>query len=183
MDQGLIPRRYAKALYKFAQENGNDAAVYGLMKTLARSCEENPGVMQAVANPFVDSADKVTLVSAAAGAGKDDRCFADFLKLLVDNKRIDLSRDIAIAYMDLYRKANRIYRVEVVTAGKLDAASMARLKELVERHLDGGTMEYSERVDPELIGGFVVNIDNERLDASVSNEFKQLRLKLLSNQY
>lgn len=44
-------------------------------------------------------------------------------------------------------------------------------------------MEYSERVDPELIGGFVVNIDNERLDASVSNEFKQLRLKLLSNQY
>lgn len=183
MDQGLIPRRYAKALYKFALENGSDAAVYGLMKTLACSFGENPGLMQAVANPFVDAADKVALLSAAAGAGSGDRCFADFLKLLVDNKRIDMSRDIAVAYMDLYRKANRIYRVEVVTAGKLDEASMARLKELVERHLDGGSMEYSERVDPELIGGFVVNIDNERLDASVSNEFKQLRLKLLSNQY
>ena len=42
-------------------------------------------------------------------------------------------------------------------------------------------MEYSQRVDPDLIGGFVINIDNEQLDASISNELKQLRLKLLSN--
>ena len=153
------------------------------MKTLAGSFQENPELTQAVANPFVDAADKVSLLTAASGAGKDDRSFADFLKLLVENKRIDMSRDIAVAYMDIYRKANRIYRVEIVTAGKIEAAAMARLKELVGKHLDGGSMEYSERVDPELIGGFVVNIDNERLDASVSNEFKQLRLKLLSNQY
>ena len=41
-------------------------------------------------------------------------------------------------------------------------------------------MEYNHRIDPDLIGGFVVNIDNEKLDASVANELKQLRLKLLS---
>lgn len=43
MDQGLIPRRYAKALYKFAQENGSDAAVYGLMKTLAARVRRTQG--------------------------------------------------------------------------------------------------------------------------------------------
>ncbi len=40
-------------------------------------------------------------------------------------------------------------------------------------------MEYTFRVDPDLIGGFTVDIDNERLDASVKNELKQLRLRLL----
>ncbi|MDE7442643.1 MAG: F0F1 ATP synthase subunit delta [Muribaculaceae bacterium] len=51
---------------------------------------------------------------------------------------------------------------------------------MIEKHLNGGSMEYSERVDSGLIGGFVINIDNEQLDASVRSELKQLRLKLLS---
>lgn len=42
-------------------------------------------------------------------------------------------------------------------------------------------MEYHHRVDPSLIGGFTVTINNEKLDASVADELKQLRLKLLSN--
>ena len=82
--------------------------------------------------------------------------------------------------MDIYRKANNIYLVEVVTASELSNDDESRLKALIQKHLNGGTMEYSSRVDRELIGGFVVNIGSERLDASISNELKQLRLNLLS---
>ena len=57
-----------------------------------------------------------------------------------------------------------------------------RLKKLITDHLAGDTMEYSFVTDPDLIGGFVVTIDNRQLDASVKNELKQLRLKLLSNK-
>ena len=42
-------------------------------------------------------------------------------------------------------------------------------------------MEYSSSVDPSLIGGFTVSVGNERIDASISNELKQLRLNLISN--
>ncbi|MDE7143946.1 MAG: F0F1 ATP synthase subunit delta, partial [Muribaculaceae bacterium] len=53
---------------------------------------------------------------------------------------------------------------------------------MMEKHLpDGATDEISLDVDSALIGGFTVAVDNERLDASVANELKQLRLKLLSN--
>ena len=58
---------------------------------------------------------------------------------------------------------------------------MSRLKSLVEKHLGDATVEFTKDVDPDLIGGFVVTVNSERLDASVSNEIKQLRLKLLSN--
>ena len=90
-------------------------------------------------------------------------------------------RDIALAYLSLYRKANNIYLVNVVTAAELPDEEVDRLRRLVEKHLGGASMEFSQSIDPELIGGFVININSERLDASVSNELKQLRLKLLSN--
>ena len=60
------------------------------------------------------------------------------------------------------------------------AREMKRLKALIESHVGGATVEYETAVDPDLIGGFVVKIDSERLDASIKNELKQLRLKLLS---
>lgn len=181
MDQGLIPRRYAKALYKFALERQQDRKMYDLMNTLASSFEREESLQAAVCNPFVADADKVELLRVAAGADRSDSCFNDFMKLLVENRRIAFARGIALAYIVLYREANNIYKVEVVTAADMGSAEADRLKTLVSKHLKGASMEYSQRVDPDLIGGFVINIDNEQLDASISNELKQLRLKLLSN--
>ncbi len=180
MNDGLIPRRYAKALLKFADECSAASQCYELMKRLSESFESNPELMTVVANPFVDGATKTKLLSTAAGAGKTDTVFHDFVKLLIDNNRVDLARHVAIAYIDLYRKANNIYPVEITTASALDKKEMTRIHSLIDNHVKSGKIEYSEKVDPELIGGFVVTIDSERLDASLKNELKQLRLKLLS---
>ena len=119
------------------------------------------------------------MLITAAGAEGDDSVYRDFLKLLRTNNRLPLVRGIALAYGDDYRKANGIYRVEVTAAAPMDAAGEERLKKIILSHLDGGTMEYDFKIDPELIGGFTVNIGSERLDASIKNELKQLRLKLL----
>ena len=181
MNEGLIPHRYAKAFYGFVSEKGEAGKMYGLMKNLAGSfaCEES--LQAVISNPFVGASDKVGLLTTAARTTKDDKSFADFMSLLTANKRLDMARGIALAYLDIYRKTNNIYPVEVVTASQLSESDESRLKSLIESHLNGGTMEYSRRVDPDLIGGFVINIGSERLDASISNELKQLRLKLLSN--
>lgn len=181
MDQGLLPRRYAKALYKFADERHDTQAVYGFMENLDAAFDANPRLQQTIANPFVKTADKVALLTTAAGKNADSSAtLADFIKLLVENRRIDLAREIALAYMDTYRKANNIYKVSVISAAPLSQADNDRLKALVEKHLDGGTAQYENAVQPDLIGGFVINIDNERLDASVKHELEQLRLALLN---
>lgn len=181
MNQGLIPRRYAKALYAVALEKGKAKEVYELMSRLVTSFEENGGLSQALANPFVTNADKTALVHTAAGVRPgEDGVFDDFIKLLVHNRRIDMFRGIALAYLAIYREANSIYVVKVESAAPLSPESMERLKSLVGRHLGGAEMEFSTSVNPSLIGGFTVTVGNERLDASISNELKQLRLNLLS---
>ena len=181
MNQGLIPRRYAKALFKFALERNTDARIYELMGRLADSFSASRQLQQAVSNPFVSNGDKMKLLIAAAGATPADEGFADFLKLLVNNNRLDMMHGIAIAYREIYRQAHDIYVVHVTSASPLDTDEESRLKTMIRKHLNGGKMEYSLSVNPDLIGGFVININNERLDASVANELEQLRQKLLSN--
>lgn len=182
MDQGLIPRRYAKALYNYALEKGTDKRVYELMKQLAGTMMQQQELCHAMANPYIPAKDKTALLATAAGAGKDDTTFADFTALLLKNRRVDFARQIALAYLDIFRNANNIYLVDITTAVSLDKDQTAKLHDVVQKQLGNATAEYSHHVDAQLIGGFVININSQRLDASVSNELKQLRFKLMANQ-
>ena len=181
MDIGLIPRRYAKALYAVCEERSDTATLYRLMQTLAEAFADVPGLASTVANPFVSDADKTDLLTKAVyGDGETpDTTYEDFLHLLEKNKRTALIREIALAFVDLYRRNNAIYRVDICSAAPMGDKERGRLENIIARHIGKGTFEYSYSVDPALIGGFTVTVNSERLDASVSNQLKQLRLKLI----
>lgn len=180
MNDGLIPLRYAKALYLLACERKDDAAMYDLMKTLRLAFTQQPMLQQVLSNPYVPDSDKQSLLTSAAGTTiTDNPLFHDFLLLLAKNRRIDMMRGIADAYINLYRQSNDIYPVSITSATKLSADEQKRLNDMITRHLNGGKMELTTQVDPSLIGGFTVSVGNQRLDASVSNELKQLRLNLI----
>lgn len=179
MNEGLIPRRYAKALYKVAVERKCDSRIYTLMQNLSAAFDDNRDLSKMVANPFVPPADKDAVLTTAAGAAPDDTTFADFLKLLRQNRRTDIVGLIAHSFVTLYRKERNIRSVHVVSAAPLDPETEQRIRSLVERHLNGATIEFTTDVDPDIIGGFIVTVDNERLDASLRNSLKELRLSLL----
>lgn len=180
MNQGLIPRRYAKALYEVAVERGQSERIYSLMTALESQFAALPTLEATMANPFVADTDKISLLLTAAGAkAESDPVFDDFLKLLAKNRRLDMAPAMCRAYTALYRSERKIYRVTVASAAPMEADQEQRLRKFIESQLHGGTMEYQSKVDPALIGGFVVNIDNERLDASVRQQLQQLRQQLI----
>lgn len=180
MNEGLIPQRYAKALMKLAQEKGVTAPLYEEMKTLAQSFAQNPSLQKVVSNPFVGRDEKVKLlISAAGGQVKDE--YRSFVNLILDRKRADLAYLMALSFCDLYRKDNKIAQVRIITAASLGDSELAKIKKVVADAFHGMTLEYTFQVDPDLIGGFVIDVEGQRLDASISNEIEQLRLKLLSS--
>ena len=180
MNDGLIPMRYAKAIYEVAQEKACAKQVYNLMKEIVSVFATRPQLQSTLSNPYIAVSDKIALLGTIAKASDADPRFVDDIcRLLARNGRIDLTRDIAAAYIRLYRKINRIYEVKIVSAAPMSEAESNRLLSLIENHLKGGTMEISYFVDPALIGGFSVSVGNERIDASISNELKQLRLNLI----
>lgn len=203
MDQGLIPQRYARALYKVAGERNCRAQLYDIMCTLGTSFAAEPALTATVANPFVSPGEKTRLLMTAAGltttgtdattgnitphntngdqATQAQSTYTDFLRLLNRNKRMPYIMNIALAYQEIYRRDNHIARVTVTSAAPMTQEAAQRLRNIIQTQAPGYRLEYNLQVDPALIGGFTVAIDNSKLDASVSNELKQMRLKLLSH--
>lgn len=177
MDKGLLPRRYAKALYKFAAEKDATEKVYVLMQNIAAAFDNNHDLQSVIANPFVSVDEKTALITTAAG--ESNAIITDFVKLLAQNNRLDIIRDTALAYTEIYRQENNIHLVNITSAAPLNDSDRKRLTDMIEKHIGNAKAEYSFNVNPDLIGGFVVRIDNESLDASLRNELKQLRSALM----
>ena len=178
MISGLIPHRYAKALYKFALDNNTAADVYGEMKNVIESFRQNPGLSKVLSNPFVETSDKEKLLLTAAGKNPGDD-YRRFVRLIVDHNREEFALLMAYAYRDIYRKENNISQVRITTAVKLGDEEMNKLRGVVENSFSNTTFEFSESIDPDLIGGFVIDVDSTRMDASLSNELEQLRQNLI----
>lgn len=180
MNDGLIPQRYAKALYKLALDKGNAKAVYEEMKLVADSFRDNPDLNRVLANPFVSRDDKENLLLAAAG--KDvEADYRAFVKLILQHDREEFAQQMALAYRDIYRKENNISQVTVTTASEISPDQLDKIRKIVQEAYKDFSLEWEYRVNPDLIGGFVVDVDSSRLDASLSNELEQLRTNLLSN--
>lgn len=179
MNDGLIPNRYARALYKLALENGDDGRVYDEMKALDNSYQAAAGLKKAVGNPFLPIDEKMSLLCSAAQSS-DSGSTARFMRLVVEKNRVDFLRAIARAYLKLYRERHDIARVEVITAAAMPQDEIDKILAMVTRTLGNKKLELTTTVNPTLIGGFVVNIDDKELDASVKTQIDKLRLKLLS---
>ncbi len=180
MDNGLIPRRYAKALYKFADAHGNTKEVYDEMKDVIDSFVKNPGLQKVLSNPFVSREDKENLLKAAAGK-KVENDYLGFIKLILEQHREDYAYRMALAYRDIYREVNKISQVRITTAAALADTELQRIRKMIESAFPDRTLEYNYLVDPSLIGGFIVDVDDSRMDASLSNELEQLRLNLINS--
>ena len=181
MDNGLIPHRYAKALYKYASENGKTEEIYNLMKRVIKSFVDNPGMQETLSNPFVTSQDKEKLLLTAAG-DEADNAYDRFIKLIIGHNRTDFAYEMMLAYRDIYRKEKNIMQVNITTASVLPQEQMQKLRDLVNKAFKGSILEFSESVNPDLIGGFVIDVDSVRMDASISNELEQLRQTLLRSK-
>lgn len=177
MISGLIPHRYALALYKFAGESDKCKEVYSEMCSVASAFRANNGIEKVLSNPFVDKDDKRKILLSAAGS-KPGEDYRRFVSLILDHKREEFAYLMALAYMEIYRKANRISSVSITTAAKLPESEMAKLKGVVENAFPDRTFEFAESVDQDIIGGFVIDVDSTRMDASLRSELEQLRQNL-----
>lgn len=176
MDIGIISSRYARALFGWAKERGVETPLYNDMKMLASSFETESSIKEVLANPVVTTATKARLLRNAAGIEVSE-AFDRFVRLVLRHRRETLLPIMSLIYLALYRKEKHIDRLYLYTAVPLDPAIKDRL--LYEIRLKtGGSIELSELIRPELIGGLVMRMNNYRLDASVASQLKRIKRQL-----
>ena len=177
MNIGIIASRYAKALLMYVQESGAGEKVYSQVIRLVHVMDALPQMKLYVADESdVSFERKVSLMSSALGE-EVDPALVRFLRLVADNRRVELYPRMLRAFIDQYRSANNVKVGRVVTASEITGLC-ERLEALIQKKT-GGQVQLEERVDPEIIGGFVFELDGVRLDASVEGHLARIRRQLV----
>ena len=177
MNAGLIASRYAKAFLKYVQEAGSGEKVYSQVCGLVRVIEELPQMRVYLEDGSdVPLEKKLSLLSAALETPLDDS-ISVFLKMVTDNHRVEYFHRMLLSFVGQYRAANNIKVGKVVTAVPYD--DLGDRLEALFHDRTGAEVHLSEEVDPDIIGGFVFEMDGYRLDASVENHLNHIRRQLV----
>ena len=176
MDLGVISVRYARALLKCSVESKVEDLVYQEMQTLAESYIQVPELRSTIDNPMIAREQKAELLKVAAGS-KVSKVSERFISLVLDEMREKALQFIANAYVTLYRQQKNITRGKLTTAVPVSAAMEQKMRKMVESRTNG-TVEFSTEVDPDIMGGFVLEYDTYRMDTSVKSQLNNILKQL-----
>jgi F-type H+-transporting ATPase subunit delta len=172
MDIGVISVRYARALLKSATDAKIEDAVYTEMQQLAKSYVEVPQLRFTIDNPMLSKDKKEALLLTAAGQEPSDLTKA-FVQLVLKEDRESVMQFIANSYVTLYRQQKNVIRGRLITAAQVSPATEQKMRRMVESKTNG-TVEFETEVNPDIIGGFILEYDTYRLDVSVKSKLNSI---------
>ena len=172
LDIGVISVRYARALLKSATDAKIEADVYKEMQTLARTYGEVPQLRQTIDNPMLSKDTKQQLLLTAVGE-KPCELTKAFISLVLKEDRENVMQFIANSYVTLYRQQKNVIRGRLITAAAVSPATEQKMRQMVESKTNG-TVEFETEVNPDIIGGFILEYDTYRMDASVKSKLNSI---------
>jgi F-type H+-transporting ATPase subunit delta len=167
-----IARRYAKAIVAVAQEQ-NALEQTGDELRLLRALAEDPQIEQGLANPLLSASARRSLARAVAEQLKLRPTMRDFLSLLADHRRLDQLVGIADQYQKIIDQMLGRVRATITSAASLSPEQSEAVAAALARQT-GRTVLAEERVDPQLLGGVVVDIEGKVYDGSVRTQLEAL---------
>ena len=172
MDIGVISVRYARALLKSAIDQKLDEQVYHEMQLLAKSYIDVPQLRQTIDNPMIAKDKKQILLATAAGP-LASQLTKSFIALVLKEDRENVIQFMANSYITLYRKQKNVIRGKLTTAARVSADTEQKMRQMVESKTHG-TVEFETEVNPDIIGGFILEYDTYRMDASVKSKLNNI---------
>ncbi|WP_025069049.1 F0F1 ATP synthase subunit delta [Bacteroides gallinarum] len=179
MDIGIISMRYAKALMEYAKSTGTEDRLYAEMRMLSRSFEKHPDLRTALENPILPVQEKFSLICTAAVGEVPAECeLTRFVALVLKNRREAFLQYICLGFLELYRKSRHIGVAKLTTAVPVSHEIGERIRNSAS-HLLHATMELQTEVDPSIEGGFIFDINDFRLDASIATQLKRVKQQFI----
>ncbi|MDR1602290.1 MAG: F0F1 ATP synthase subunit delta [Tannerella sp.] len=182
MNEGLISRRYAKALYQYAVQRNEEQALYLRMKALIEHLRTLPELHETLCSPMVSPGEKAMLLRHAA-QGNPEESYLGFVRLILDNHREKSLTKIALSYTEYYLRKKRISVIHLTFATEMPQKILSHMQDDFAE-ITRGEVELSVQIDPSIRGGFIFRINDLRLDASVAGQLARMRKQILQeNKY
>jgi F-type H+-transporting ATPase subunit delta len=176
MSVGIVAARYAKSLIELAKEKNVLEVVYEDMKLFKDTADKNRGLMLALKSPVVRHEKKLAILRAVFESRVNPVSYSIFTIITKKNREAILDA-IADEFIVSYNLQQGIQKATVVTSTPLTEALRAQFVNIVASYT-GRTVQLEEKVDPSLIGGYVLRVDDRQLDASLRSRLNELKLEL-----
>lgn len=168
-------KRYAQAILDLAKEHKSMDQVLDDMLLIEKSLKENSELRSILNSPVVKNVDKAQIAKAVFQ--KTDQSILNLFEILADNNRFDHLKWICQSYTHLYNEVHNIREALISSAVELDSDAIEALKQKI-KSITGDEAQVTTKINEELIGGFVLNLQDLQYDASLSGKLNKLKRNL-----
>ncbi len=181
----LNPRlagRYAKSLIDLAVETNQLDAVYADMQYLQAVNKASREFVNLLKSPVISISTKSKAIEAVT-TGKISELTAKFNQLLISKNREFYLPEIVNAFIDQYNSIRGIHKVKLTTAVPVSDELKDAIVDKIKRDTDIKQVELDTRINEDLIGGFVLEFDNNLVDASIFRDLREVKAQFDQNIY
>jgi F-type H+-transporting ATPase subunit delta len=173
-------KRYAKALFELAIEQQKLDEVHSDLQAINSAIQNNNELKSLLTNPTLTNQEKAKIVNRIF-TGKLNALTEKFIHLLGEKGRLDLLPEIYKSFDVLYKQNKGIVQATVTTpvplSDKLEKEIYNKVKDLTK----GKEIKLEKKVDPSILGGFILQIDDLKYDASILGKLARIKSKLVEN--
>lgn len=174
--------RYVKSLLGLAVERNVVEEVHADMQLFAKVCQENRPFELLLRNPIIKHDKKREILELLFKGKVNDLTLAIF-DIITQKNREPLLPAIAKEFHNAYNAYKGVGKAVVSTAVPIDAEMKAEFEKIVKTISSKKQIELIEKVDKDLIGGFVLDVGDKQIDASIQSKLKTLKVQFSQNPY
>lgn len=182
MAESRVASRYVKSLLTLAVEQNVLDQVHNDMQSFDKVCKESRLFTLMLRNPVIKH-DKKKEILYKIFSGKVHGLTLAIFDIITRKNREPLLPAIAEEFHGAFNEYKGIGKATVITASPLDAALRSQFEKLAKTLSDRKQVEIEEKIDEDMIGGFVLNVKDRQIDASIKNKLNALRVKFKQNPY
>lgn len=174
--------RYVKSLLGLAVEQGVLEEVHKDMQLFSKTIDQNRDFKLMLLSPVIKHDTKLEILRKIF-KGKVNKLTLSIFEIITRKNREPILASIAKEFHNAYNDYKQIGVASVTTATPLDSKLRAEMEKLVRKYSDKKEIELVEKIDKEMIGGFILNVGDKQIDASIKNKLKALKIKFSQNPY
>jgi F-type H+-transporting ATPase subunit delta len=182
MSNHRVASRYAKSILDLSIEKGQLEGVFADFKNLVAMGKGSRDLGNALANPVLSSDKKLKVLKALFATGSNPMTLS-FFEIVSRKNREVILLDVAKEFVAQYNLHQSIQVAEVTTTTALTEGQRNQLVALVKQISGMKEVQLEEKINPSLIGGFVLKVNDRQLDESISSKLNALRIQFAQNHY
>jgi F-type H+-transporting ATPase subunit delta len=182
MAESRVAARYVKSLLGLAVERGVIEEVHKDMLLFSAVCAQNRAFTVMLRSPVIRHEKKRAILEGVF-KGKVNKLTMAIIDIITRKNREPILPAIAIEFHNAYNEYKGIGQAYLTTTIPVDAELRKSIETVVKKLSDKKQVEIEEKVDKELIGGFILNVGDRQIDASIRSKLSRMKVKFNENYY